>query len=205
MKKIGKSKFFLLPALSILMLLAGYWYLTVSIVKSKSELEQLGTKKEKLNSEIALLTVKLDSFTALWLDAAKKSNDTLTVEKIVEFNADTRTEMNIINSQFLDIHDNEPVKKVYIQVNNMETAQKMEKIDLINRLEDNGYRVLGGYDIEEGRANNQLRYFHKEDLELVNQLNEQLLQIDSSLRLDARFVRKYESKAPKGQVELWIK
>ena len=89
------------------------------------------------------------------------------------------------------------LKKVaYIQYSNRN--KKNEIIEIQKKLKLKNW-IVPGLENVKGAYKNTIRYFHEEDKAMANQANE---------LLDNKFypqpVRNFESKVPKGQIEIWI-
>lgn len=205
MGKKSKVVFSILPVLGILLLLIGYWFLISSVFNVSKELGELELKKDTLELEIEKLEkekVIKENYYENLTEEIKKKGDPGLIEKTNELNLDMTTELNAVNSQLsLDLDDG--VKIVYIHVNNQSVKEKMRQASLIEKLKEQNYQVFG-YDVQEGRANNQIRYFHQEDIAFVKRLDSLLVSIDGNLKLSVKFIDKFQSRVPRGQVELWI-
>lgn len=74
---------------------------------------------------------------------------------------------------------------------------------MINLINSEDFRALG-YDLEEGRADNSIRYFHEEDKPKAEKLKT-VLDNETRFRLTLKQVKGFENKVKVGQLEIWIK
>lgn len=89
-----------------------------------------------------------------------------------------------------------PKKTIYIQYSN---DSKKSKINAIKDLLNSKSWITPGIENVKGEYKNTIRYFHDEDRTLANESNELLGNKYKLLR-----VYNFESKVPKGQIEIWI-
>ena len=92
---------------------------------------------------------------------------------------------------------------IYIQANSKALLEEAKKINLMDVINSNDFQALG-YDLEEGRADNSIRYFHEEDKPKAEKLKS-LLDDKTRYRLTLKQVKGFQNKVKVGQLEIWIK
>lgn len=93
---------------------------------------------------------------------------------------------------------------VYVQVGSNATKLDLKNKDFISKLNANGFNVINAYDLEEGKADNSIRYFNKGDENLAGNLKKAIEKEFPEIVLEPKFVR-LKSKVPNGQIEIWVK
>lgn len=209
MKTASKNTMRLLPVLGILLILAGYIYFSFEIVRATRDLKDLNHQKNALKEEIKVLESAKENLTAISRKEALARNDSGTIRRIEEVNIAARSEINRINKDLIGKINEQgkttisPVT-IFIQVNDRFTLERMKMLDLTGRLEKLHYKAYG-YDLQEGAADNTIRYFNPGDRELAFDLSRKLREMDPELALEPVFVKWNRSRVPQGQVELWIR
>ena len=93
---------------------------------------------------------------------------------------------------------------VYVQVGSNATKVDLKNKDFISKLNANGFNVINAYDLEEGKADNSIRYFNKGDENLADNLKKAIEKEFPEIVLEPKFVR-LKTKVPNGQIEIWVK
>ncbi|MDL2142495.1 hypothetical protein QQY79_08180 [Flavobacterium tructae] len=93
---------------------------------------------------------------------------------------------------------------VYVQVGSNATKLDLKNKDFISKLNANGFNVINAYDLEEGKADNSIRYFNKGDENLADNLKKAIEKEFPEIVLESKFVR-LKTKVPNGQIEIWVK
>ncbi|WP_017496823.1 hypothetical protein [Flavobacterium sp. WG21] len=93
---------------------------------------------------------------------------------------------------------------VYVQVGSNATKLDLKNKDFISKLNANGFNVINAYDLEEGKADNSIRYFNKGDENLADNLKKAIEKEFPEIVLEPKFVR-LKTKVPNGQIEIWVK
>ena len=93
---------------------------------------------------------------------------------------------------------------VYVQVGSNATKLDLKNKDFISKLNANGFNVINAYDLEEGKADNSIRYFNKGDENLADNLKKAIEKEFPEIVLEPKFVW-LKTKVPNGQIEIWVK
>ncbi|CAM1366452.1 hypothetical protein TSEDIMI_30109 [Tenacibaculum sediminilitoris] len=197
--KHKKNYFGIISAIGLLCIMIGYAYMMYKLNTITEEVELKQQNLKEITRELTITEKKLVLKKELIneLDSQiKKSNDTTLI---------LRTSNQIITNNNLEksIEANKQNTTIYIQVNTKKVQATLEKVDLVGFLNAKGYTTYG-YDFVSGRANNTLRYFHEEDVKIAKSV-QKILKTDFNITLKLVFIKKYGDKAPKKQLELWIK
>lgn len=202
MKKI--NNYTVVSIFGLLFLLVGYVYLIYNLNSINMDIQSKKVELNDLESKIQLFQEKLiikDKTIIGIEEKVKESNNKELISEVKKEVANAKSEENGIVSKYQNLTNDNPI--VYIQVNNENVLEEMKKINLVEDLNNDGYTAFG-YDIEKGRADNTIRYFHKEDFELADSINN-LLKSKYSLDTKSILVNGYETSVPMRQVELWVK
>lgn len=195
------SKTRLLSIFSILLMLIGFVYVVLKVKDSFKTIE--------LNNK----TIQTQKITADSLDGVIESKKKI-LDEIALINSSKQankqeqiqdkliTEKSLENAA-ISLKTNDKKAKVYIQVNTKALLEEVKSIKLIETITSDDFQALG-YDLEEGRADNSIRYFHEEDKTKAEKLKA-LLENKTRYRLLLKPVRGFEKKVKVGQLEIWIK
>lgn len=93
---------------------------------------------------------------------------------------------------------------IYVQVGSNATKLDLKSKDFISKLNANGFNVINAYDLEEGKADNSIRYFNKGDKDLTDNLKKAIEKEFPSIILEPKFIP-LKTKVPEGQIEIWVK
>lgn len=194
-----KNSYSIISAIGLLFILIGYAYMIYKLNDVNEKIMQKQKEFETINRELErtekILELKKQLITKLDKDIKESQNSAL----IEQTTSDITTSYYL--EKELEISKDDAV--IYIQVDTKDIQAKLESIDLINALKSKGFKTFG-YDFVNGRADNSIRYFHKEDLETAKSIQE-ILKNDHNIDLELVYISRYGDKAPKKQLELWIK
>ncbi len=194
----------------VILILVGFVYmfyvlnsLNSTVNEKKKQLSvlntQIKTNKDSLtyiDQKLKLKQVLLDSI----LKQIEESNDVGLQEKVKRDLQIDQTLNNSLKTKTLFADSSEVV---YMQVNDQETKDFLEKIDLLDTLNSNQYRAFG-YDMQPERADNTVRYFHLEDSIKAKKLKKKI-EIATGIQVQEQYVRGFEEKVPDKQLEVWLK
>ncbi|WP_374172952.1 hypothetical protein [Flavobacterium tructae] len=93
---------------------------------------------------------------------------------------------------------------VYVQVGSNATKLDLKNKNFISKLNANGFNVINAYDLEEGKADNSIRYFNEGDENLADNLKKAIEKEFPEIVLEPKLVR-LKTKVPNGQIEIWVK
>ncbi|WP_028525975.1 hypothetical protein [Runella limosa] len=186
---------------AILLMLVGFVYVLYKVKDSfeiinanKITIEKQKNAADSLDKIIANKKKTLDDIAKI--NSSKQSNSKeLIQDKLI---ADKSLENAAIN-----LNEKNSKSKVYIQVNSKLLLDEAKSLKLIEIINSNDFQA-SGYDLEEGRADNSIRYFHEEDKPKAEMLRN-LLNDKTPYRLVLKQVKGFENKVKVGQLEIWIK
>lgn len=101
-----------------------------------------------------------------------------------------------INKDSKEIYSAILRKVVYIQYSNKANKKGVKAVQNILK---NNLWIAPGIEFVAGTYSNRIKYFHEEDRDLANQINELLENKYVPLR-----IYNFETRVPKGQLEVWI-
>ncbi len=195
---------------SVILILVGFLYtfyllsnLNDTVNEKKQELRALNTKiiKNKdslhfIDQKLQLKQVLLDSI----LKQIKESDNPTLQEKVKR---DLELDQMLNNSLKTQALITDSLDIVYMQVNDMQTKEYLEKIDLLDTLNKNKYRAFG-YELQEEIGDNTVRYFHPEDSVNAQKLK-QKIEIATGIKVQKEYVKGFEETVPDKQLEVWLK
>jgi len=199
-----KINYSVISAFGFLLLLIGYGYMMYSLSNINKEIKFKQTQLISLADSLNVTEEKLQLNKELIAKIDERIKASNNERLINEVNKDIRINKTIEKSLSAKLNPVTMNKKViYIQVNDVEVLNKLKKLDFINVLSKSGYTAYD-YDLEVGKADNTIRYFHKEDAKIADSLNV-FLSNNFSIKLTPTLIRGYEKKVPQELIELWIK
>jgi hypothetical protein len=195
------SKKRLISVFAILLMLIGFVYV---LYKVKESIETINTNEQTIKNQkieadsldkvIAIKKALLDEIAKI--NSSKQANSKeLIQDKLI---ADKSLENAALSS-----NESSTKLKVYIQLNSQSLLEEVKSINLIEIISSKDFHALG-YDLEEGRADNSIRYFHQEDKLNAEKLKT-LLDDKTRYRLMLKQIKGFEKKVKVGQLEIWIK
>lgn len=198
---ISGTKNRVISAIAICLMLIGFIYV---LYKVKVSFDTINANER---------TIKMQKIEADSLDkiiASKKAllDDIAKINSSKQANSKELIQDKLIGDKSLEnaaTNLNVKSKKtmVYIQANSKALLEEAKKINLMNVINSNDFQALG-YDLEEGRADNSIRYFHEEDKFKAEKLKN-LLDDKTRYRLTLKQVKGFQNKVKVGQLEIWIK
>lgn len=194
-----KNYFGIVSAIGLLFIMIGYAYMIYKLndVNEQVKLKQKNLKEITQELDITEKKLVLKKELINELDSQiKKSNDSTLI-------VNTSNQITTNNNLEKSLESDKQNVTIYIQTDTKKIQSELEKIDLVGSLNDKGFKTFG-YDFVNGRADNTIRYFHKEDSEIAESIQE-LLKTDYNINLKLILITRYGDKAPKKQIELWIK
>lgn len=193
----------------IIFMLLGFLYLFYTLKTVNDSLEQkkevLSTLNEKIDinkdalhfieERLKLKQSLLDSI----VDQIEESDNQLLQERIDSEIKATQTLENTLKTRSLV---KEYSQIVYIQVNDAITEDYLKEIKLVEFLNEHNYQAYG-YDLQKKRANNTVRYFHKNDSSKAVVLAKKVTDA-TGIALRIEYVSGFEIKVPQNQLEVWL-
>ncbi len=159
----------------------------------------LDKKNQNLKDEQAKFELKKKENSQLTMLIPKK--DSAKLNKIIEI---SKTQINAVETKTILKTDENTKSVVYIQVGSEKTLASLKQEDFINKISGDGYKVIDEYDLEEGKANNQIRFFNLEDKILAENLSVRIKRNFPEIILTTKFVKLPKTRIPAGQLEVWI-
>lgn len=206
MKNSKTNNFGIISAIGILFMLFGFGYMTFKLKEIDDKVKNKQAEFQKVNEEYKNITkefkkaeqqLELKKDLIQELDSLiKKSNDSILIRT-------SKDEILTNNHLAKTIQSEASNPTIYIQTDTKEIQHKLEKIDLVGVLNTKGYKTYG-YDFVNGRADNSIRYFHKEDEKIASDI-QSFIAKEYGIDLKLVLITRYKGKAPKKQIELWVK
>ena len=194
----------------IIFMLLGFLYLFYTLKTVNDSLEQ---KKEVLSELTDKININKDSLHFIEeklklkqslldsiVDQIEASDNQVLQKKIDHEIKATQTLENTLKTRNLVKEYNQID---YIQVNDLKTEQYLKEIKLVELLNEGKYQAYG-YDLQKMRANNTVRYFHKNDSTKATILGKKVTEA-SGIELRVEYVPGFERKVPQNQLEVWLK
>jgi len=194
-----KNYFGIISAIGLLFIMIGYGYMVYKLDDINNKVLQKQENLEKINYELLITEKKLELKKELINELdnqIKKSKDSTLIKS-------TANEIITNNNLEKGLELEKLGTTIYIQTDTKKIQSKLEKIDLVGSLNQKGFKTFG-YDFVNGRADNTIRYFHVEDLKIAESI-QNILKANYEIDLKLILITRYGDKAPKKQIELWIK
>ena len=198
---ISGTKNRVISAIAICLMLIGFIYVLYkvkvsfnTIYANERTIKMQKIEADSLDKIIASKKALLDDIAKI--NSSKQANskeliqDKLIGDKSLE---NAATNLNVKSKKAM----------IYIQANSKALLEEAKKINLMDVINSNDFQALG-YDLEEGRADNSIRYFHEEDKPKAEKLKS-LLDDKTRYRLTLKQVKGFQNKVKVGQLEIWIK
>lgn len=189
----------IISAIGLLFIMIGYSYMIYKLNDVNEKVIQKEKDFKSINQKllVAEKTLELKKYLINELNNQIKESENITLIK------DATNEIVTNNNLEKGINTKKQETTIYIQVGTKSIQSELENIDLIGSLNKKGIKAFG-YDFVNGPADNTIRYFHKEDFKIAQSI-QNIMKNDYSMDLKLILITRYGDKAPKKQIELWIK
>lgn len=193
------SKKRLLSIFSIFIMLIGFVYM---LYKVKDSFDTINANKQTIKAQ----KIEADSLDKVIISKKALLDEIAKINSSKLNNSQELIQDKLITDKSLEnaaMNLNGTKSKVYIQVNSPVLLNEAKNINLISLINSDDFQALG-YDLEEGRADNSIRYFHEEDKPKAEKLKT-VLDNKTRFRLKLKQVKGFENKVKVGQLEIWLK
>jgi hypothetical protein len=200
---ISKSKNRIISALAIGLIMIGFGAVFYKIQESIKILHKNTILIKDLQQESSMLDMQILEKKALLKQIDSINNSSIIVNKRDLINDQLSLNKSLENASNSDTLKITQSSVIYIQVNSKKLLADVKAQNFIGLISSPQFKVYG-YDLEENRADNTIRYFNENDKDLALQLKG-IIDKKTSFKLQLKQIKGYENRVKKGQLEIWLK